>query len=45
MREKILRVRPNCDCINLGLILEQDPYYGRAYVTDVTAKSSAGYIF
>jgi len=41
MEENLLKVLPTCSRPNFGLKIELDPQYGRAYVLDVDAKSSA----
>ena len=45
MEEKLLKVLPMCTRHNFGLQIELDPLYGRAYVLDVDAKSSAAKLF
>ena len=45
MEEKLLKGLPICTCPNFGLKIELDPQYGRAYVLDVDAKSSAAKLF
>ena len=45
MKEKLLKVLPTCTPPNVGLKIDLDPQYGRAYVLDVDAKSSAAKLF
>ena len=45
MEEKLLKVLPTYTRPNFGLKIELDPQYGRAYVLDVDAKSSAAKLF
>ena len=45
MEEKLLKILPTCSLPNFGFKIELDPQYGRAYVLDVDAKSSAAKLF
>ena len=45
IEEKLLIVRDASTSPTFGLVLEADPQYGRAYVLDVNAKSSAADLF
>ena len=46
MEEKLLKVRAeHSNSPTFGLVLESDPQYGRAYVLDVKARSSAANLF
>ena len=45
MEEQLLIARDASTSPTFGLVLEADPQYGRAYVLDINAKSSAAHLF